>query len=336
MVDDIKSTSTEVNSNQDEEGNSIMSKIIYYDEFPKTFEEFGYKFNEFGQLQHITTGESFVFDVRKDDHVYNQKRYEAIGELVTDYVYNLLIEEGNLHKMTLPIDANEDREPTTFIFHSDDAFTNDKLVILIHGSGVVRAGQWSRRLIINDSLNSGTQLPFIKRAKGLGYGVIVLNTNDNGREYSRNIIKIRGNESPENHGNYVWRNLILTKAAAKHIAIVAHSYGGIVAVNMCKTFPESFRERVIAIAFTDSPHSLVAQGLPPSLIEWLRTVSRNWVSSHKPLDTPLILSNVHEVECYSAGTQRHDLTSWMSFTSVYEFIDAKYRRALLSANDRDL
>ncbi|KFM67095.1 Protein FAM172A, partial [Stegodyphus mimosarum] len=299
MVDDIESTSTEVNSNQDEEENSVMSKIIYYDEFPKTFEEFGYKFNEFGQLQHITTGESFVFDVRKDDHVYNQKRYEAIGELVTDYVYNLLIEEGNLRKMTLPIDANEDREPTTFIFHSDDAFTNDKLVVLIHGSGVVRAGQWSRRLIINDSLNSGTQLPFIKRAKGLGYGVIVLNTNDNSREYSRNIVKIRGSESPENHGNYVWRNLILTKAAAKHIAIVAHSYGGIVAVNMCKTFPESFRERVIAIAFTDSPHSLVAQGLSPSLIEWLRTVSRNWVSSHKPLDTPLILSDAHEVECYS-------------------------------------
>lgn len=57
-------------------------------------------------------------------------------------------------------------------------------MILIHGSGVVRAGQWSRRcvygrgtnkltkyppsppnrLIINDNLDSGTQLPFIKKA----------------------------------------------------------------------------------------------------------------------------------------------------------------------------
>ncbi|GIX77630.1 protein FAM172A [Caerostris extrusa] len=31
-----------------------------------------------------------------------------------------------------------------FIFHSDDAFTNEKIVILIHGTGIVRAGQWAR------------------------------------------------------------------------------------------------------------------------------------------------------------------------------------------------
>ena len=44
----------------------------------------------------------------------------------------------------LQIEAN-DSEPTTAVFHSPDAFTNEKLVILIHGSGVVRAGQWARR-----------------------------------------------------------------------------------------------------------------------------------------------------------------------------------------------
>ncbi|XDV20269.1 hypothetical protein PO909_025620 [Leuciscus waleckii] len=38
-------------------------------------------------------------------------------------------------------------------------------MVLIQGSGVVRAGQWARRLIINEDLNSGTQIPFINRAK---------------------------------------------------------------------------------------------------------------------------------------------------------------------------
>lgn len=48
---------------------------------------------------------------------------------------------------------------------SEDALTNpQKLMVLIHGSGVVRAGQWARRLIINEDLDSGTQIPFIKRA----------------------------------------------------------------------------------------------------------------------------------------------------------------------------
>ena len=78
-------------------------------------------------------------------------------------------------------------EAHSFIFESGDARTADKLMVLIHGSGVVRAGQWARRLvsftfhtnaashfnssnilharlIINDCLDSGTQLPFIKRS----------------------------------------------------------------------------------------------------------------------------------------------------------------------------
>lgn len=48
---------------------------------------------------------------------------------------------------------------------SEDALTNpDKLLVLIHGNGVVRAGQWARRLIVNEDLDSGTQIPYIKRA----------------------------------------------------------------------------------------------------------------------------------------------------------------------------
>ena len=38
-------------------------------------------------------------------------------------------------------------EAHSFIFESPDARTADKLMIIIHGSGVVRAGQWARRLV---------------------------------------------------------------------------------------------------------------------------------------------------------------------------------------------
>ena len=41
----------------------------------------------------------------------------------------------------------QDNEATSFIFESDDARTADKLMVLIHGSGVVRAGQWARRYV---------------------------------------------------------------------------------------------------------------------------------------------------------------------------------------------
>lgn len=43
------------------------------------------------------------------------------------------------------VDPSED-EPTGFFFASDDALTNtERLVVIMHGSGVVRAGQWARR-----------------------------------------------------------------------------------------------------------------------------------------------------------------------------------------------
>lgn len=34
-----------------------------------------------GQLRHINTGEPFVFNAREDLHRWNQKRYEALGEV---------------------------------------------------------------------------------------------------------------------------------------------------------------------------------------------------------------------------------------------------------------
>lgn len=81
-------------------------------------------------------------------------------------------------------------ELASFIFASPNSLKSENLIILIHGSGVVRAGQWSRRLIINDSLSTGTQILYIRKARKLGYGVLVLNTNDNTRDIAGKSHKI--------------------------------------------------------------------------------------------------------------------------------------------------
>uniref|UniRef100_A0A3Q3FVF1 ARB2 cotranscriptional regulator A n=1 Tax=Labrus bergylta TaxID=56723 RepID=A0A3Q3FVF1_9LABR len=136
--------------------------------FPKTLQEFEYAFNDYGQLRHIKSREPFVFNAREDLHRWNQKRYEALGEIITQYVYELLEKKCNMTKEILPVDAADD-EPTSFIYLSPDALSNpSKLLVLIQGSGVVRAGQWARRLIINQDLDSGTQIPFINRAMEVG------------------------------------------------------------------------------------------------------------------------------------------------------------------------
>ena len=55
-----------------------------------TLNEFGYKFNEAGELRNIESDEPFSFVVKSDDHTYNQEHYEALGEVITEEVYALL------------------------------------------------------------------------------------------------------------------------------------------------------------------------------------------------------------------------------------------------------
>ena len=70
-------------------------------------------------------------------------------------------------------------------------------MVIIHGSGAVRAGQWSRKLIINENINTGSQFPYIRQAIADGYGVIVMNPN-------LNEITVNGKPSKVkvSHSNY--------------------------------------------------------------------------------------------------------------------------------------
>ncbi|XP_057688281.1 cotranscriptional regulator ARB2A homolog isoform X2 [Corythoichthys intestinalis] len=334
--------------------------------FPQTLEEFEYAFNEHGQLRHTKTGEHFIFNAREDLHRWNQKRYEALGEIITQYVYELLENKCNMTKAIIPVDAAAD-EPSSFIYLSPDALSNpSKLLVLIQGSGVVRAGQWARRLIINQDLDSGTQIPFITRAMEEGYSVIVLNPNENHLEVEKpsepstfsssptehfdepvekkerkddkegkkrrefyekyrnpqketetERIPIRENASSEEHVLYVWDHFV-AKAAAKHVFVVAHSYGGLSFVELLNHRETEVRNKVCAVALTDSAHSMWLQDTSKSTQDWMQQHCCNWVSSPEPLDTPLD-SMLPDCPRVSAGTERHELTSWMSFESIFRF-----------------
>ena len=291
-------------------------------DFPKTLTDFGYKFNEAGQLRNIETDNGFNFEERAGNHKYNQKRYEAIGDIITDYIYDLLEEEG-LKRISIPVDAKEN-EPTSFFFQTEDAQSNsDKLLILIHGSGPVKAGQWARRLIMNDCLDSGTQIPFIKWGITNGYGVIVANTNINTVKEDNTKKKIRGSESPEEHMLYLWKNFV-QPSKAKNIAIVAHSYGGVSTLHLVNTHIEEFKKRVFAIALTDSVHSFQHQkDGGKAAISFFKERAINWASAYDPLDTKLKTTMDH-TPTLSAGTDKHEYTSYSSMNSIFKWFMKKY------------
>lgn len=122
-------------------------------------------------------------------------------------------------------------------------------------------------MIINHSLDHGTQIPYIKRAISLGYDVLVTNTNHNYRDENGRHIALKGNESPSAHAYSVWNQLIAPAYdSIEHFAVVAHSYGGVVTLDLGKRFPKAFMENCFAIGFTDSVHS--AGSLSAELLKW--------------------------------------------------------------------
>ncbi|PSN35376.1 UPF0528 protein [Blattella germanica] len=256
----------------------LFIEIMSFNEavFPSTLHGFGYAFNKDGELRKIDpkTGEPgndpFEFNVSEDPE-YNQKSYEALGDVITEYLYDLLETEVGLQKLRVPKQGSTSE--STFVFATPDIHNNpERLLVLIHGSGAVKAGQWARSLIINDNIKSGSQIPYIKKAKELGYAVLVMNTNDNTRVVNGKLIKIKGSRNANEHADYVWKHYV-KQMNPKHVAIVAHSYGGLITVNLASQYYSDFRNSVFAIAFTDSVHNIKLQKTPSKVTDYLQKVS---------------------------------------------------------------
>ncbi|XP_069137749.1 cotranscriptional regulator ARB2A-like [Argopecten irradians] len=76
--------------------------------FPDTLAEFGYGFNDEGQLRHLETDEAYQFQVRENDLEYNQRRYEALGEVITNMVYSMMEKDAGLERVSLPVSLSLD------------------------------------------------------------------------------------------------------------------------------------------------------------------------------------------------------------------------------------
>jgi hypothetical protein len=115
------------------------------DKVKKTLKDFGLAFNEAGQLRQLDengeiTNKPFNFQV-SNSHSENQRNYEAVGEVITDEVYKLLDDFGMI-KIYLPENIQESKAGFVFATKAKEDLKNvEKLMLIIHGSGVVRAGQ---------------------------------------------------------------------------------------------------------------------------------------------------------------------------------------------------
>lgn len=93
-------------------------------------------------------------------------------------------------------------------------------------------------------------IPHVTKAMDLGYDVLITNTNLN---YVDNN-PIPGSESAIDHLTTIFEKYFVTPRVQK-IAICAHSYGGVVVMELHDRFPIVFKDKVFAVGLTDSVHS---------------------------------------------------------------------------------
>lgn len=283
----------------------------------------GYEFRS-GQLRQVEGNGTFVFQ--------GQTHYEALADAVSQYVPLLLEEDAHLSPLWLPlgVDAGEGCP----IFVSEGYDKAERLLLIIQGMGKVRAGVWGCSLCINNSLEEGTMLPYLRRAAASGYGVVVFNPNEN----TVDGVPVPGSENFGNHVRYVMEKVV-SRCAASKIDIVAHSHGGRALISYLGTvggnnFASALVKRMNRLVFTDSYHLQTQLAyLPSSVKSFLGDPARtvNYVPDTAPLGTRVeewasqeyAFSEVEKgCSCLSAGVLDHPSTNCAAMSAVFEFLEA--------------
>mmetsp|Transcript_19930 Transcript_19930/g.22580 ORF Transcript_19930/g.22580 Transcript_19930/m.22580 type:complete len:339 (-) Transcript_19930:25-1041(-) len=287
----------------------------------KTLAELGYHFNDEGKLRNIEDGSGFKW--------VNQAHYEKLALFVLEDIQKAMREKHGLIEHWLPIKNGEDGTTTedhknkVNIFYTKDWTTNTKgALILIQGTGAVRAGQWARKCCINDSLTTGTVLPQLERAAKNGWSVIVFNPNYNRDPETKSIIM--HNESMEAHCSYVYRNFVLRGGSfatpADDLYMVSHSAGGYCTVKLVEEFYDDLNLRLKRLALTDSAHSGLIKTQRSA--EFFKTKAYHWIASDKPLNTRCPeRDQASGCTCVSAGHKEHEYTTGVSREAFMNFLE---------------
>ena len=89
----------------------------------------------------------------------SQCEFEEIGELVQGWVRQTMRESFGMKELWI---GGSENGPKCNIYVSDDFETNkDRCLILIQGTGAVRAGVWARSVCVNDNLSLGSMFPML-------------------------------------------------------------------------------------------------------------------------------------------------------------------------------
>mmetsp|Transcript_41427 Transcript_41427/g.81209 ORF Transcript_41427/g.81209 Transcript_41427/m.81209 type:complete len:313 (+) Transcript_41427:31-969(+) len=303
----------------------------------KNLSEFGYHYvNQDGKTRLVNKADNKPFVFQGPDHYTELSKF--VREEVMHRLRNAGLVEASAETAARCISARSlaSKPDLPRIFHSPQAFTTPGvLMVILQGSGAVRTGLWAQRLAISESLESGTVLPFLERAKQRGWEVLCLDPNyadpkKDGMPQSVSAVE---------HVLCSFDHL-LASCPARQIVFVCHSAGGQGILELLRHRTSLVLPRTVAVALTDAVHTSLHAPftVPDPVLKFLASHSRDWVASNLPLDSPVKPSEDNLAQgmrsCFdsgdpislvSAGSPDHIWTSYCAMESIFAFLDSELK-----------
>ncbi|KAG2198536.1 hypothetical protein INT47_008640 [Mucor saturninus] len=232
---------------------------------PDNIRDFGYVVKDNGEIRSIHRDEPYEFDYLPKDRPYNEERYKKFIDLVGDVVEEKLqAAPYNFQKVIVPIGADPTKDVHSYIYMTPNAMTTTGKVIVFIPGNHTRIGQWSRRVMCDESIVTGSMMHITDLVREKGYEVIILNSNgnywydnrawDSPKVHCSEMTVVPENDNPENHCQYVFHNFIRNVKAEK-VAVLAMGWGGHSFTLALNNEFDFIKDRVKAVAMTNSVHA---------------------------------------------------------------------------------
>jgi len=226
------------------------------------------------------------------------------------------------------------------------------VLLVITGKGMVRAGIFSRRLLITMGIEAATALPFLREAVRRDMDLVVLDPNARGDRRGMEVTTTSLETLFLHPTNGRRRSL----AAHRDVYVLAHSMAGaqltrflIDKLSTTSTSEAdadtsndqtaaavSFFQNIRAVAFTDSNHNInwtKQKGVPAALTDFLVGPACLYIKSHKVHENAKALGERHHdcqfwkhrfgnIRTLWAGTREHALTNFAARHHIWEHFDS--------------
>eukprot|EP00817_Percolomonadidae_sp_ATCC50343_P007995 CAMPEP_0117419338 /NCGR_PEP_ID=MMETSP0758-20121206/927_1 /TAXON_ID=63605 /ORGANISM="Percolomonas cosmopolitus, Strain AE-1 (ATCC 50343)" /LENGTH=481 /DNA_ID=CAMNT_0005200357 /DNA_START=385 /DNA_END=1827 /DNA_ORIENTATION=+ len=300
------------------ESRQLKRRLDYESKWAKmeSLKDFGYTF----------TKEGFMVSIENEKQHFSfqdQVHYDWVGHHVTKYVQLQMKDKCNLIETSMK--GSEEGEGKLNIMHTKNALTTTgTLMVIMPGAGVVKPGVWALSLCVNGpafggGLSEGSMFSYVGRAISEKMDVLITNPNEN--EYydkeSKTWKTHEYHKSPQMHTIRVYDE-ILANTKAKHIIIVAHSFGGVCTMELLGKRP-AILKKLRAVVFTDSVHQQQqVDPLSQEAKDFLLKRASNYIQSNQVQGKPL--GGRAGVNTISSGTTKHTRTSAFAYEPAWNFI----------------